>query len=255
MDKKIKQLNAFTLAEGGRSPLLNGDEGAQGSPRLVKSGFTLAEVLITLGIIGIVAALTLPTVMSNYKKKVVATKMKKFYTTMNQAVKLSSVENGDADYWSVEGENLNLNPDATLDWYDKYLKKHFHGAEVEKINDGIVVQLNDGSGFAIYNPGATSFTAHVIYYINYKSLKKWLESNDNRVYGNSLDGKNTFLFMINYNRFSAYFAYWGDFAKNRNELIHAQGGTYGCADRFRFYCAALIENDGWEIKDDYPVKF
>ena len=34
MNKKIKKLNAFTLAEGGHSPLLSGDVGTQGSPRL-----------------------------------------------------------------------------------------------------------------------------------------------------------------------------------------------------------------------------
>ena len=32
-NKNLKLLNAFTLAEGGRSPLLCGDEGTQGSPR------------------------------------------------------------------------------------------------------------------------------------------------------------------------------------------------------------------------------
>lgn len=34
-----------------------------------KYGFTLAEVLITLGIIGVVAALTIPTLMQNYKDR------------------------------------------------------------------------------------------------------------------------------------------------------------------------------------------
>lgn len=33
----------------------------------VRFGFTLAEVLITLGIIGVVAAMTIPTLMVNYK--------------------------------------------------------------------------------------------------------------------------------------------------------------------------------------------
>ncbi len=32
-----------------------------------KTGFTLAEVLITLGIIGVVAAMTIPTLMTNIK--------------------------------------------------------------------------------------------------------------------------------------------------------------------------------------------
>ena len=34
-----------------------------------KKGFTLAEVLITLGIIGVIAALTMPAVVGNYKKQ------------------------------------------------------------------------------------------------------------------------------------------------------------------------------------------
>lgn len=35
----------------------------------MKKAFTLAEVLITLGIIGVVAAITLPTLIANYQKK------------------------------------------------------------------------------------------------------------------------------------------------------------------------------------------
>ena len=54
-----------------------------------KVAFTLAEVLITLGIIGVVAALTIPNVVSNYKKKVVETRLAKLYSVLNQAVELS----------------------------------------------------------------------------------------------------------------------------------------------------------------------
>ncbi len=43
------------------------------------SAFTLAEVLITLGIIGIVAALTIPTLINNYQKQSYATALKKGY--------------------------------------------------------------------------------------------------------------------------------------------------------------------------------
>lgn len=34
------------------------------------NGFTLAEVLVTLGIIGVVSAMTVPTLMQNYQRKV-----------------------------------------------------------------------------------------------------------------------------------------------------------------------------------------
>ena len=47
----------------------------------MKKGFTLAEVLITLGIIGVVAAMTLPTVINNVQEKQFHSKFKKAYAT------------------------------------------------------------------------------------------------------------------------------------------------------------------------------
>ena len=51
-----------------------------------KIAFTLAEVLITLGIIGIVAAMTIPTLISNYQEKVLENHFKKSYAMLNQAL-------------------------------------------------------------------------------------------------------------------------------------------------------------------------
>ena len=48
-----------------------------------KQGFTLAEVLITLEIIGIIAAMTIPKLVSYYEKKVTLSKLKKVYTVLN----------------------------------------------------------------------------------------------------------------------------------------------------------------------------
>lgn len=42
-----------------------------------RSGFTLAEVLITLGIIGVVAAMTMPVLISNYRESVIKNQFKK----------------------------------------------------------------------------------------------------------------------------------------------------------------------------------
>lgn len=52
-----------------------------------RTAFTLAEVLITLGIIGVVAALTLPTLIANYQKQVWVNQLKKTYATLNEGVK------------------------------------------------------------------------------------------------------------------------------------------------------------------------
>ncbi len=51
-----------------------------------KAAFTLAEVLITLGIIGVVAAMTLPLLISNYQHKVLETQFKKAYSELSQVI-------------------------------------------------------------------------------------------------------------------------------------------------------------------------
>jgi prepilin-type N-terminal cleavage/methylation domain-containing protein len=51
-----------------------------------KNGFTLAEVLITLGIIGVVSAMTIPTLIHKYKNDEYVAGMKKAYATLSQAV-------------------------------------------------------------------------------------------------------------------------------------------------------------------------
>lgn len=52
------------------------------------SAFTLAEILITLGIIGVVAALTIPALINNSQKTQYVTRLKKAYTELNQALLL-----------------------------------------------------------------------------------------------------------------------------------------------------------------------
>ncbi|MDR1327178.1 MAG: type II secretion system GspH family protein [Heliobacteriaceae bacterium] len=73
-----------------------------------KSGFTLAEVLITLGIIGVVAALTMPSLITKYKEKEAAARLKKTYSTLANAYMLARNEHGDVtDWFEVNSTPLN----------------------------------------------------------------------------------------------------------------------------------------------------
>lgn len=58
------------------------------------SGFTLAEVLITLGIIGVVAAMTIPTLIQNSQNRELAAGVLKFNSNLQQAVMLWKVNEG-----------------------------------------------------------------------------------------------------------------------------------------------------------------
>ena len=57
-------------------------------------GFTLSEVLITLGVIGIVSAMTIPTLVKKYQQMLLVTRFKKEYSTLSQAYKLALLDFG-----------------------------------------------------------------------------------------------------------------------------------------------------------------
>ena len=61
----------------------------------MNKGFNLAEVLITLGILGVIIAMTLPTIIKNYRNKVLKQQFKVAYSIVYEAVKRMSVNNSD----------------------------------------------------------------------------------------------------------------------------------------------------------------
>lgn len=81
--------------------------------------FTLAEVLITLGIIGVVAALTIPGLLTEYQKKATSTKLQRAISVINQAYKSSFDDLGDADVKSI----FDMGPEEYVKTYwEPYIK-------------------------------------------------------------------------------------------------------------------------------------
>ena len=58
--------------------------------------------------------MTLPTLIANYQKKVVETRLISFYSKINQAYRMSYAENGDTADWVVDGKTYTYK--ETLDW-------------------------------------------------------------------------------------------------------------------------------------------
>ena len=83
----------------------------------MKSGFTLAEVLITLGIIGVVAAMTIPTLITNTRSQQYRTRYKKSISTLSQAAKMSQAQYG-YDYAGINAScsqnAANEHPENTM---------------------------------------------------------------------------------------------------------------------------------------------
>jgi len=85
---------AFTFAEGGRRLLLN--SGA------CRAAFTLAEILITLAVIGIVAVLTIPGVVKNHQEKAWSTAQDLFSKKLEVAMKAMATNSTVSGYDSTE---------------------------------------------------------------------------------------------------------------------------------------------------------
>ena len=66
-----------------------------------KSAFTLAEVLITLGIIGVVASLTMPSLNQKLQDQKNMSTLKKTYSILQQATNLAIAEHETPEYWGM----------------------------------------------------------------------------------------------------------------------------------------------------------
>ena len=119
---------------------------------MCKRAFTLAEVLITIGVIGIVAALTMPSLIQNHQKKVVAVRLEKFYSMFNQALFMSVVENGDMSSWTFPVNYYDWEGSCTF--FNTYLKKYMQYIDFKCERNktvwptfGVEITLSDGSAF------------------------------------------------------------------------------------------------------------
>ncbi len=94
------------------SPILGeGEEAVFPSPLVgersakKRTAFTLAEVLITLGIIGVVAAMTLPTLVAKYQMKTFEVAFKKQYSVLNNTIDYLMLENGLSECYLTISKN------------------------------------------------------------------------------------------------------------------------------------------------------
>jgi len=87
--------------------------------------FTLAEVLITLAVIGIVASITIPSIVASHQKRVLETQFAKTYRTLQTAVNLAIAEHGSIESWNW-ADNFSLS--QRKEFFDKYFLPHLNVA-------------------------------------------------------------------------------------------------------------------------------
>jgi len=227
-----------------------------------KHGFTLAEVLITLGIIGVVAALVMPSLMANYKKQETVTRLKKAYSALYQAYNLSQAQNGDAADWTNRRTTAADNEEFLNKYMFPYIKtvKICKGANVADCGFDDNKKYLDGSSpiflnAATYGMAAVLADGVSIYFTSLGGptyIVMLVDVNGNKP--PNIVGKDIFCMNFFYNGVNG-FVMLGSQLTDRNQIVNGSdtSPTYGCNKGGEgVYCGGLIQYDGWEIAPDYP---
>lgn len=134
-----------------------------GGWRNFNGGFTLAEVLITLGIIGIVAALTLPVLINNFKKQQYVNQLKKSYSEISNTFKFmmakDEVESLDESEFFINFPGANQNSAGVEEYFDEALRKYFNIVKTCHKNDTTCnpTKHNTLHNLPNTNPGSKSY--------------------------------------------------------------------------------------------------
>ncbi len=193
--------------------------------------------------------MTMPVLINNYQKKVTVTKLKKFYSVMNQAIMQWEYDEGlEPEQVQFSNDMIN-NEDNTYKWFADNIWKYINTLDKEKKGGKyIAAAFNDGSGFRART--ATTNTIYITFCTSYKYCENITASGEDM-----MDGRRQFLFSLTNGKFITSASNFHKYT--REELLDSC--KYGNADNpevsikgKRHACTRLIEYDGWEIKKDYP---
>ena len=107
-----------------------------------KSAFTLAETLITLAIIGVVAALTIPSLVQRFQERQYVSQLKKTYAVLQNAFQMAIAEHGPIDQWGLsdtraefdEKGNVVLLDYSSTNLIFSYIEPYLKIASYENLN-------------------------------------------------------------------------------------------------------------------------
>lgn len=233
-------------------------------------GFTLAEVLITLGIIGVVAAITIPALISACNKTIIENRLRQTNAIILQAFRRYQANNGDSTMSLDTYEDGNVNGyswQRSKDFFDEYFAKSFN----------TTTQYPKSKVFPIYSSnGKVQNNAFIAYYVynmlnngtvigvskngNYDGIRVVVILNHQK---NKLRvGKDVFELQYMSDGISGYYAYNPQLRRNytegnRKSYIDActSNATHPLyAMTSAEFCGFLILQNNFKVPKDYPVK-
>ena len=238
--------------------------------------FTLAEVLITLGIIGVVSALTIPTIVTKYQKKLAVEQLKTTYSTLYNAFSMAVVDHGEIDDWIMQHDDDT--PQSSMDFLKTYIEPYVKNVEVYQSEnlkncknvtyrkmDGSIKTCDSVSGFCgTCGSGIVSANNNIaqIHNVNGSIIAVLARHEEfveididiNGYKGPNVWGKDVFRFDL-----------WKPSEAKRQCMLHEMAIPFGtichtrdytmsrnCNESDQLRCGEIIVHDGWQMLSDYP---
>lgn len=230
-----------------------------GGNRVGKLAFTLAEVLLTLGIIGVVVVLTIFALVGKYSDMQKSVALKKAYTNLSQAILMSQQEHGELADW----DRAPYHRKGMLEWSNEYIFKYMKKVTAcEGGNSAIKCPTDANRICNAHNGVCSNINLRMAIYVLADGENIYIFSGGNPVAGKSdflhilvdtngikkpnVFGKDVFVFTLWLNaRAGKPLKSWGCNATTR-------GTALKCCKNDSSKCTGLLEFDDWEFKKDYP---
>ena len=250
------------------------------------SAYTLAELIITLTILGVISVITISNALNNFDKKQIIVRLKIAYSALSRAVEAAEVENGPSSEWAsktiLNDNNGNAyngcssNQSDTLyalnkSFFDTYIAPNMNVLQTcrygnantkcfatidNKIN-GIFIYDKTKEEPSCYNYANNSYQFMlkngISYAIAWDNISKHFKINvdvNGPNKGKSVLGEDVFVFVIDSKGLHPYGDATGGNCKNGNIASGAQGTGGGKAA-----CAGYIIGNNWKYPADYPDKY
>ena len=199
--------------------------------------FTLAEVMLAMTIVGVIAAMTIPTLHYQRVKKEYTAKLKNFYSRMENAI---------LDMEMDKGSFRDMRKPAQGDgfaWYKDNIDPYFGHQFVDNTNKRIYYK--DGSMLLTFYTGGC--------------LDVDYDVNGDRPPNDQGYDRHRFLYCFTDADRVAWFGnkevFFGTYGSGQNEAGTSRATMINKCTSEKSWCTKLLQNDQWEFKGDYPLKF
>ena len=115
-----------------------------------RQGFTLAETILTIGIIGVIAAMVIPLVATSIKKHIIEAQLVSTYSRLDKALEISQMENGGIEEWSDFTHASLKDPEHLKAVFKRYISPYIGGDLINTLRNAgysSAIKLPDGSDY------------------------------------------------------------------------------------------------------------